>query len=69
MQNLNEDKQNKNINMTKNLTYVSQLNENQKQMKKFSKILMKNLQLYFVDGDIKYEEYYFNGLSFPKDIE
>ena len=69
MQNLNEDKQNKNINMTKNLTYVSQLNENQKQMKKFSKILMKNLQLYFVDGDIKYEEYYFNGLSFPKDIQ
>ena len=45
--NLNENVQNKTINMTKNLTYISQLNENQKQMKKFTKILMKNLKLDF----------------------
>ena len=67
--NLNENVQNKTINMTKNLTYISQLNENQKQMKKFTKILMKNLKLDFKDDNIKYEDYYFNGLSIPKDIQ
>ena len=30
---------------------------------------MKNLKLDFVDNNIKYEEYYFNGLSIPKDIQ
>ena len=32
-------------------------------------ILMKNLKLDFIDDNIKYEEYYFNGLSIPKDIQ
>ena len=32
-------------------------------------ILMKNLKLEFKDDNIKYEEYYFNGLSIPKDIQ
>jgi len=37
-------------------------------MNKISKTLMKNLKLDFIDNNIKYEEYYFNGLSAPKDI-
>ena len=32
-------------------------------------VLMKNLKLNFVEDNIKYEEYYFNGLSIPKDIQ
>ena len=34
-----------------------------------NQLLMKNLKLDFVDDNIKYEEYYFNGLSIPKDIQ
>ena len=32
---------------------------------------MKNLKIYFNENEsnIKYEEYYFNGISIPKDIE
>ena len=30
---------------------------------------MKNLKLDFIDDNIKYEEYYFNGLFIPKDIQ
>ena len=52
-----------NINSPKSLTYISKLNENQKEMNKLSQILMKNLKLDFVDDNIKYEEYYFNGIE------
>ena len=38
-------------------------------MNKFSQILMKNLKLEYKEDNIKYEEYYFNGLSIPKDIQ
>ena len=38
-------------------------------MNKFSQILMKNLKLEYIEDNIKYEEYYFNGLSIPKDIQ
>ena len=69
IQGLNKEGQNNNINLLKNLTYVSKLNKNQKEMNKISQILMKNLKLDFIDGNIKYEEYYFNGLSIPKDIQ
>ena len=69
IQGLNKERQNNNINLLKNLTYVSKLNKNQKEMNKISQILMKNLKLEFIDGNIKYEEYYFNGLSIPKDIQ
>ena len=30
---------------------------------------MKNLKLNFIDDNIKYEEYYFNGLYIPKDVQ
>ena len=69
IQGLNKEGQNNNINLLKNLTYVSKLNKNQKEMNKISQILMKNLKLDFIDDNIKYEEYYFNGLSIPKDIQ
>ena len=38
-------------------------------MNNISKMLMKNLKLNYIDDNIKYEEYYFNGLSIPKDIQ
>ena len=65
---INKD-ENKDLNMIKLLTYVSKLNKNQKEMKKFSEILMKNLKLDFINDNIQYQEYFFNGLSIPKDIQ
>ena len=66
---LNKDEENKNIKLIKNLTYISKLNKNQKEMNNISKMLMKNLKLNYIDDNIKYEEYYFNGLSIPKNIQ
>ena len=66
---LEKEEENKNIKLLRNLTYVSKINKNQKEMNKISQILMKNLKLDFIDDNIKYEEYYFNGLSIPKDIQ
>jgi len=58
-------------NMIKTLSYVSKINKNQKKMKILFKELMKNLKLTFdeKESNIKYEEYYFNGIQTPKDIE
>ena len=55
----------------KTLSYVSQINKNQKEMRKLFKQLMKNLKISFIEEEstIKYEEYYFNGIPLPKDIE
>ena len=64
-----EKDQNKDLNLIKLLTYVSKLNKNQKEIKKLSKILMKNLKLNFIGDNIQYHEYFFNGLSVPKDIQ
>ena len=66
---LNNNEKNQNINLIKSLTYVSKLNSNKKDMGIITQKLMKNLKLDFLDDNIKYEEYYFNGLSIPKDIE
>ena len=66
---LNNENQNNEINILKNLTYVSKLNNNQKEMNKISQILMKNLKLNFLENNIKYEEYYFNGLPVPIEIQ
>ena len=38
-------------------------------MLKFAQLLMKSLKLNFVEDNIKYEEYYFNGLPSLKNIE
>jgi len=66
---LNKDEQNKNINMIKTLAYISKLNKNKKEMNDISRTVMKSMKLDFIDDNIKYEEYYFNRLSIPKDIQ
>ena len=40
-------------------------------MRKLFQQLMKNLKIFFIEEEntIKYEEYYFNGIPIPKDIE
>ena len=55
----------------KNLSYVSRISKNQKEMRAVFQQLMKNLKISFVENEntIKYEEYYFNGIPIPKDIE
>ena len=66
---LNKGDKNNNINLLQNLTYVSKINKSQKEMINFSQKLMKSLKLNYIEDNIKYEEYYFNGLSIPKDIQ
>ena len=57
--------------MIKTLSYVSKINKNQRQINKSLQQLMKNLKISFIENEnkIKYEEYYFNGIPIPKDIE
>ena len=57
--------------MIKNLSYVSKINKNQKEMRTLFQKLMKNLKISFIEKEstIKYEEYYFNGIPIPKNIE
>ena len=54
-------------NMIKKLNYVSNINKNKKEINIIFLQLMKNLNISFNDKNIKYEEYYFNGLPIPKD--
>ena len=58
-------------NMIKTLSYISKINKNEKEMKKLSQELMKNIKISFIEeeNNIKYEEYYFNGILPPKDIQ
>ena len=58
-------------NMIKNLTYISKLNKNKKEINKFLQSLMMNLKISFKEekNNIEYEQYYFNGIPSPKDIE
>ena len=57
--------------MIKTLTYVSNINKNQKEMKILFQELMKNLKISFKEDENKilFEEYYFNGIQTPKEIE
>ena len=63
-----EDKDKK---MIKELNYISNINKNKKEMKLLYQQPMKNLKILYNENEsnIKYEEYYFNGISKPKDIE
>ena len=58
-------------NMIKTLSYVSKINKSKKEMDKLTKELMKNIKISFIEEEskIKYEEYYFNGIPIPKNIE
>ena len=57
--------------MIKILTYVSKINKNDKEMKKLYDTCMRNIKINFDEKEnkIKYEEYFFNGIPPPKDIE
>ena len=61
------DKEEKNI--IKDLTYISKINKNKKEMKILSNELMKSIKFNYEENNIKYEEYYFNGIPIPKNIE
>ena len=60
----NEDK-----NMIKILSYVSKINKNKRNNKKLFSELMKNIKFKYEEDKIKYEEYYFNGIPKPKNIQ
>jgi len=57
--------------MLKLLTYTSKINKNEKEMKKLNHTYMRNIKISFEEKEnkIKYEEYFFNGIPSPKDIE
>ena len=57
--------------MLKILTYISKINKNEKEMKKLNNTCMRNIKINFEEKEnkIKYEEYFFNGIPSPKDIE
>ena len=57
--------------MIKLLSYVSKVNKVQKEMEKLNKELIKNLKISYnkEQSNINYEEYYFNGIQIPKEIE
>jgi len=58
-------------NMIRILSYISKINKINKKMTSFAQKMMKNLKISFEEdkSDIKYEEYYFNGIQIPKEIE
>jgi hypothetical protein len=58
-------------NMIKTLSYVSKINKSKKEMDNLTEELMKNLKISFIEEESKkkYEEYYFNGIPIPKNIE
>ena len=58
-------------NMIKNLTYISKINKNQKEMKALLTEIMKSIKFTYQeeDNNIKYEEFCFNGIQIPKNIE
>lgn len=64
-----EKKEEKNI--IKILSYVSKINKNNKESKKLFQELMRNLKIEFVEKEtnVKYNDYYFNGIPSPKNIE
>ena len=58
--------------MLKILTYISKINKNEKEIKKLYDTLMRNIKISFEEEEenkVKYEEYFFNGIPSPKDIE
>ena len=57
--------------MIKILSYVSKMNKNKKKMTDLFKELIKNIKFSFQEeqSKIEYNEYYFNGIPIPKNIE
>ena len=75
----NNEKMNKGIKTLKNneknhfksLSYISKINKTKNTLKNLFQELMRNLKISFNKdkNTIEYEEYYFNGIQPPKDIE
>ena len=65
----NFEKNEKNI--IKTLTYISKINKMQKEMKNIIQQLMKSIKFSFQEEQesIKYDEYFFNGIQTPNNIE
>ena len=61
----------KDVKMIKKLNYISNINKNLKQMRFMNQKLMKNLKIIYNENKntIIFDEYYFNGLQMPKDIQ
>ena len=57
--------------ITQNLSYVSKTNKSQKEMRKLLQELMKSLKITYIEeeNNIKYEEYCFNGIQSPNNID
>jgi len=55
--------------MIKILTYLSKINKNKKEMKQLNDTCMRNIKISFEENKVKYEEYFFNGIPSPKNIE
>ena len=57
--------------MIKNLSYISKINKNKKENNILFQELMRNMKISFQEEKsiIQYDEYYFNGIPTPKDIE
>ena len=58
-------------NIIKTLTSISKINKTNKNMINLLEQLMKSIKFYFEEdkNNIKYEEYYFNGIYIPNNIE
>ena len=56
--------------MIKILSYITKINKTKKGMKYLFQKLLKNLKISFQENqrNIKYDDYYFNGIQTPKDI-
>ena len=63
--------ENEEKNLNKTLSYVSKINKSEKKMRNLFQELMKNMKISYVEEEskIKYEEYYFNGIPIPQNIE
>ena len=53
------------------IRHISNINKSQKEMKLLMQETLKNIKIYFNENEknLKFEEYYFNGLPIPKDIQ
>ena len=58
-------------NMIRTLSYISKININKEKTRILLQQLMKNIKISFIEdkSTIKYEEYYFNGIPIPSNLE
>ena len=58
-------------NMIRTLSYISKININKEKTRILLQQLMKNIKISFIEdkSTIKYEEYYFNGIPIPSNVE